>query len=93
VDPAAGKSGNEELEAGRCMAYRNIGVETKVDAVSRVLRGDRVTVVAREMELDRNSLSLWVSRAREAMRTGMKRKASVRGLMSGRARRKTKTGD
>lgn len=57
------------------MAYRKIDIETKVDAVSRVLRGGKVTAVAREMELDRNSLANWVFRAVTAMRSGMKRNA------------------
>ena len=60
------------------MVFRKISVDTKIMAVSRVLRGDRVTAIAREMRLDRNSLALWVWRAVETMRAELGGKKAVR---------------
>jgi len=56
------------------MAYRKIGIDTKLQAVMRVFRGDRVTAVAREMSLDRNSLASWMWRATKAVRANLEKK-------------------
>lgn len=54
------------------MAYRKIEVGTKNDAVIRVLRGERLTDVAREMGVNRNSVSLWIHRAMQAIKRDLK---------------------
>lgn len=53
------------------MPYRKIEVDTKVAAVERVLRGEKLSHVVREMGLDRNSLSSWVRRALFSIRQGL----------------------
>ncbi len=53
------------------MPYRKIEVDTKVAAVERVLRGEKLSYVVREMGLDRNSLSSWVRRALFSIRQGL----------------------
>ncbi|MDD5556217.1 MAG: hypothetical protein PHN82_03090 [bacterium] len=50
------------------MAYRKIGPGEKVQAVIRVFGGESLLVVARDLGVSRNSVSLWIRRAKEAMR-------------------------
>ncbi|MEJ2746194.1 MAG: hypothetical protein P8123_11005 [bacterium] len=56
------------------MAFRRIAVETKVEAVKRVLRGEHVTSVADALSIDRNSLAIWVRRVLDSMRSSFQRK-------------------
>jgi len=60
------------------MPYRKIRVEAKVEAVTRVFRGERVTAVSDAMGINRNSLAMWVWRAHNSMRSGMERKNAGR---------------
>ena len=60
------------------MAFRRIDVETKVEAVRRVLRGEHVTSVAEAMSIDRNSLAIWVRRVVDSMRSSFQRKRDDR---------------
>jgi len=54
------------------MSYRKIGGDTKMEAVIRVLRGERLTAVADEMRINRNSLSSWLCRFNEVMKKSFK---------------------
>ena len=56
------------------MSYRKIAVDKKAEAVKRVLRGEMTTAVAADLGIDRNSLSLWVRRALDALRSNLERK-------------------
>ena len=60
------------------MAFRRIDVETKVEAVKRVLRGEHVTSVADAMSIDRNSLAMWVRKVLDSMRSSFQRKKEAR---------------
>jgi hypothetical protein len=60
------------------MPYRKIRVEAKVEAVTRVFRGERVTAVADAMGISRNSLAMWVWRAHTSMRSSIERKNAGR---------------
>jgi len=60
------------------MPYRKIMAEAKVEALTRVFRGERVTAVADAMGIDRNSLAMWVWRARSSMRSDLERKRAGR---------------
>lgn len=62
------------LKEDSAMAFRRIAVETKVEAVRRVLRGEHVTTVSAEMSIDRNSLAIWVRRVLDSMRSSVDRK-------------------
>lgn len=64
------------------MAFRRIAVETKVEAVRRVLRGEHVTTVASELSIDRNSLAIWVRRALDLMRLSLQRKKVERKMVA-----------
>jgi len=72
------------------MPYRKIMVEAKVEAVTRVFRGERVTAVADAMGIDRNSLAMWVWRAHSSMRSSIERKKAGRNgrVVSGAAQLK-----
>ena len=54
------------------MSYRKIGGDTKMEAVIRVLRGERLTAVADEMGINRNSLSSWLCRFNGVMKKSFK---------------------
>jgi len=60
------------------MPYRKIRVEAKVEAITRVFRGERVTAVAAAMGIDRNSLAMWVWRAHNSIRSNLERKRAGR---------------
>jgi hypothetical protein len=50
------------------MAFRKIGINTKVTAVTRVFCGEHASEVAAEMNLDRDSVAAWRRRAIAAIR-------------------------
>lgn len=75
------------------MAYRKIDVDTKLNAVTRVLRGERAAAVARGMGLDRNSLSLWLKRAAGAIRRDLGEGAAHGGRGASRAIQKLRGRD
>jgi hypothetical protein len=58
------------------MPYRKLMAEAKIEALTRVLRGERVTAVADAMGVSRNSLAVWMWRAYGSMRSNLGRKKS-----------------
>lgn len=60
------------------MVYRKIDMETKKEAVRRVLRGEMITVVAADTGTDRNSLAIWVNRVMAALDDRLGRKKRER---------------